>query len=96
MGGMNYRITGKRVLCRKVETEETMPDFPSIVIPDAIRDGMSADQAEIVAVGTKCESDLKPGDWVILRKWSRDEAPPQLGEGLFLVPEDAVLARLNL
>lgn len=92
---MTYRVTGKRVLCRPIDTEETMADFPSIIVPEEVREGLTADQAEVVAVGSGCQPGLKPGDWVVLRKWSKDDAPRQLGDGCFVVPEEAVLAVLD-
>ena len=88
---MSYRITGKRVLIRHVETEERLPEYPSVIIPEVVREGLTAGQAEIVAVGSRCQPGLKPGDWCLLKPWSKTEAPPALGDGLFLVPEDAVL-----
>ena len=91
MGHMTYRIVGKRVLIRHVETEERLPEYPSVIIPEVVREGLTAGQAEIVSVGSGCQPGLKPGDWVLLRPWSKTEAPPALGDGLFLVPEDAVL-----
>ena len=95
MGRMTYRILGKRVLVQRVETEERMGEAPHVIIPEEVREGLTANQAEIVSVGSGCQPHLKAGDWVLLRAWSKSDAPPELGDGLWLVPEDAVLGILS-
>jgi len=92
---MNYRVLGKRVVVRPIETDETSSEAPHIVIPPTVRDGWARDQAEVVAVGSGCVPGLAVGDWVLLAAWAKSEAPRALGDGCYLVPEDAVLARLR-
>ena len=96
MGTMQpYRVTGKRVLVRRIDTEESLREYPHVLLSQEVRDGLTMGQAEVVAVGASCQPDLKVGDWVIVRQWSLSEAPPQLGDDMFLVPEDAVLCTLS-
>jgi len=91
----DYKVTGKRVLVRRVDTEETLREYPHVVLPQEVRDGLTVGQAEVVAVGSLCQPGLKVGDWVVVKQWSLSEAPPQLGPDLWLVTEDAVLCTLE-
>jgi co-chaperonin GroES (HSP10) len=91
----DFKVTGKRVLVRRVETEETLREYPHVVLSQEVRDGLTMGQAEVVAVGSLCQPGLNAGDWVVVKQWSLSEAPPQLGPDMFLVPEDAVLCTLE-
>jgi co-chaperonin GroES (HSP10) len=91
----DFKVTGKRVLVRRVETEETLREYPHVVLSQEVRDGLTMGQAEVVAVGSLCQPGLNAGDWVVVKQWSLSEAPPQLGPDLWLVSEDAVLCTLE-
>jgi hypothetical protein len=91
----DFKVTGKRALVRRVETEETLREYPHVVLSQEVRDGLTMGQAEVVAVGSLCQPGLNAGDWVVVKQWSLSEAPPQLGPDMFLVPEDAVLCTLE-
>jgi chaperonin GroES len=94
----NVKPLRDRVLVRRIE--ETEQKVGGIIIPDTAKEKPL--QAEVIAVGSgrildsgqKVELTLKPGDKVLIGKWSGTEV--KVGdEELLILKEDEVLGILE-
>ncbi len=94
----NVKPLRDRVLVRRIEEEEQK--VGGIIIPDTAKEKPL--QAEVIAVGSgrvldsgqKLEMTLKPGDKVLIGKWSGTEV--KLGdEELLILKEDEILGILS-
>ncbi len=94
----NVKPLRDRVLVRRIE--ETEQKVGGIIIPDTAKEKPL--QAEVIAVGSgrvldsgqKLEMTLKPGDKVLIGKWSGTEV--KLGdEELLILKEDEILGILS-
>ncbi len=94
----NVKPLRDRVLVRRIE--ETEQKVGGIIIPDTAKEKPL--QAEVIAVGSgrvldsgqKVEMTLKPGDKVLIGKWSGTEV--KLGdEELLILKEDEILGILS-
>jgi len=94
----NVRPLRDRVLVRRIEEGEQK--VGGIIIPDSAKEKPL--QAEIIAVGSgrvlddgkKVKLDVKPGDKVLIGKWSGTEVKVD-GEELLILKEDEVLGILE-
>jgi len=94
----NVRPLRDRVLVRRIEgTEEKVG---GIIIPDTAKEKPT--QAEVVAVGSgrvlengqRVPLDLKPGDKVLVGKWSGTDVKVD-GEEYLILKEDEILGVLG-
>ena len=91
---MKFRPLHDRVLLRRLEQEEKTAG--GIIIPDTAKEKPT--EAEVIAVGpgTRDESgkphplDVKPGDRVLIGKWSGSEVKIS-GEELLIVKESDIM-----
>ena len=94
----NVRPLHDRVLIRRIEENEQK--VGGIIIPDSAKEKPL--QAEVIAVGSgrmldtgkKIALTLKPGDKVLIGKWSGTEVKLD-GEELLILKEDEVLGVLS-
>jgi chaperonin GroES len=94
----NVRPLRDRVLVRRIE--ETEQKVGGIIVPDTAKEKPL--QAEVIAVGSgrvldsgqKVALALKPGDKVLIGKWSGTEVKLE-GEELLILKEDEVLGILE-
>jgi chaperonin GroES len=94
----NVKPLRDRVLVRRIEEAEQK--VGGIIIPDTAKEKPL--QAEVIAVGSgrvldsgqKVELSLKPGDKVLIGKWSGTEVKVD-GEELLILKEDEVLGILE-
>ena len=94
----NVRPLHDRVLVRRIE--ETDAQVGGIIIPDSAKEKPL--QAEVIAVGSgrmldngqKVALTLKPGEKVLIGKWSGTEVNID-GEELLILKEDEVLGVLS-
>jgi chaperonin GroES len=94
----NVRPLHDRVLIRRIE--ETEQKVGGIIIPDSAKEKPL--QAEVIAVGSgrmldtgkKVALTLKPGDKVLIGKWSGTEVKID-DEELLILKEDEVLGVLS-
>jgi chaperonin GroES len=94
----NVRPLHDRVLIRRIE--EVDQKVGGIIIPDSAKEKPL--QAEVIAVGSgrmldtgkKIALTLKPGDKVLIGKWSGTEVKLD-GEELLILKEDEVLGVLS-
>jgi chaperonin GroES len=94
----NVRPLRDRVLVRRIEESEQK--VGGIIIPDTAKEKPL--QAEVMAVGSgrlldngqKVDLVLKPGDKVLIGKWSGTEVKID-GEELLILKEDEVLGILS-
>ena len=95
---MAFRPLGDRVLVRRVKEEEKTKG--GIIIPDTAKE--KPQQAEVVAVGSgrllengdRVPLSVKPGDRVLLGKWSGTDVKID-GEEYLILKEDEILGVLN-
>ena len=94
----NVKPLRDRVLVRRIE--ETEQKVGGIIIPDSAKEKPL--QAEVIAVGSgrildngqKAELTLKPGDKVLIGKWSGTEVKID-DEELLILKEDEILGILG-
>jgi len=94
----NVKPLRDRVLVRRIEEAEQK--VGGIIVPDSAKEKPL--QAEVIAVGSgrvldsgqKLPLDLKPGDKVLIGKWSGTEVKVD-GEELLILKEDEVLGVLS-
>jgi chaperonin GroES len=94
----NVRPLRDRVLVRRIEESEQK--VGGIIVPDTAKEKPL--QAEVIAVGSgrvldsgqKVALALKPGDKVLIGKWSGTEVKLE-GEELLILKEDEVLGILE-
>jgi chaperonin GroES len=94
----NVKPLRDRVLVRRIEESEQK--VGGIIIPDSAKEKPL--QAEVMAVGSgrvldsgqKVELTLKPGDKVLIGKWSGTEVKVD-GEELLILKEDEILGILE-
>jgi chaperonin GroES len=94
----NVRPLRDRVLVRRVEEQEQKSG--GIIIPDTAKE--KPQQAEVVAVGSgrllengsRVPLSVKPGDKVLLGKWSGTDVKID-GEEYLILKEDEILGVLN-
>jgi chaperonin GroES len=94
----NVRPLRDRVLVRRIE--ETEAKVGGIIIPDTAKE--KPQQAEVVAVGSgrllengdRVPLSVKPGDKVLLGKWSGTDVKID-GEEYLILKEDEILGILN-
>ena len=94
----NVRPLRDRVLVRRIE--ETEQKVGGIIVPDTAKEKPL--QAEVIAVGSgrvldsgqKVALALKPGDKVLIGKWSGTEVKLE-GEELLILKEDEILGILE-
>ncbi len=84
---MDIRPLGRRVLCRRILTEETVPGGRVVLLPDRL-EAETDQQAEVVAAGAACDPALTPGTWVVHTPMARSEGP----DGMFWINEDNIVA----
>ena len=98
MAKSKFRPLHDRVVVRRVESEERTKG--GIIIPDTAKEKPL--QAQVIAVGSgrildsgqKVELTLKPGDKVLIGKWSGTEVKVD-DEELLILKEDEVLGILE-
>ncbi len=94
----NVKPLRDRVLVRRIEEAEQK--VGGIIIPDTAKEKPL--QAEVIAVGSgrildsgqKVELSLKPGDKVLIAKWSGNEVKVD-DEELLILKEDEILGILE-
>lgn len=95
---MNSRPLHDRILVRRVEPEERTPG--GVIIPDTAKEKPM--QAEVIAVGPGARDengqirplDVKPGDQILIGKWSGTEVRLD-GEDFLILRETDVLGILE-
>jgi chaperonin GroES len=95
---VKFRPLHDRVLVKRVEEGETMSG--GIIIPDSAKE--KPQQAEVIQVGSgrlldsgeRTEIDVKPGDRILLGKYSGAEVKLD-GEEYMILREDEILAVLT-